>query len=91
MPEDGKRYEAIDGELYVKEIMVREGIRGAPDLVVEIVSPNTANRDRTIRRKLYERQGVPQYWIVDPETVSVEDPVSLSTPLMSHQRSSGPP
>ena len=52
--------------------MVREGIRGAPDLVVEIVSPSTADRDRTIKRKLYQRQGVPQYWIVDPEADSVE-------------------
>jgi Uma2 family endonuclease len=130
MPEDGKRYEAIDGELYVtaapllrhqricgnfhfelrklleepghglvlfapigvefpeteegvqpdlifvsrtrEEIIVREGIRGPPDLVVEIASPSTASRDRTIKQKLYERQGVPQYWIVDPETDSVE-------------------
>jgi Uma2 family endonuclease len=125
MPEDGKRYEAIDGELYVtpapvlrhqwisanlqaalrrllmepghgwvfpapvgvefpeteegvqpdiifvskgrSERLIKEGIRGAPDLVVEILSPGTAERDRTVKLKLYRRQGVIQYWIVDPE------------------------
>jgi Uma2 family endonuclease len=130
MPEDGKRYEAIDGDLYVTpapsrrhqwvsgnleralcrvlqdpghgwvyhapigvefpeteegaqpdiifvskaraEILVDEGIRGVPDLVGEIRSPSTAERDRTIKRKLYQRQGVAQYWIVDPDAAAVE-------------------
>jgi Uma2 family endonuclease len=130
MPDDGKRYEAIDGDLYVTpapsrrhqwvsgnleralcrllqdpghgwvyhapigvefpeteegaqpdiifvskaraEILVDEGIRGTPDLVVEIRSPTTAERDRTIKRKLYQRQGVAQYWIVDPDAAAVE-------------------
>lgn len=130
LPEDGKRYEAIDGELYVtpapslrhqwisaelqaalrrllvepghgrvfhapigvefpdteegvqpdlvfvsnarSEILVPAGIRGAPDLVVEIGSPRTAERDRTIKRKLYDRQGIARYWFVDPEAEAVE-------------------
>jgi Uma2 family endonuclease len=130
MPEDGKRYEAIDGELYVtpaptrrhqwvsmklvdallrllvhaghgwvyhpptgvefpdtdegvqpdiifvsrarSETLVDEGIRGAPDLVVEILSPSTADRDRTIKKKLYQRQGVVQYWVVDLDAECVE-------------------
>ncbi len=130
MPDDGKRYEAIDGDLYVTpapsrrhqwvsgnleralcrllqdpghgwvyhapigvefpdteegaqpdiifvskaraEILVDEGIRGAPDLVIEIRSPTTAERDRTIKRKLYQRQGVAQYWIVDPDAETIE-------------------
>lgn len=53
-------------------ILVKEGIRGAPDLVVEIASPATADRDRTVKKKLYERHGAAAYWVVDPETDSLE-------------------
>lgn len=53
-------------------IIVEEGIRGAPDLVIEILSPTTAHRDRGVKRKLYERQGIGQYWIVDLDTEVVE-------------------
>jgi Uma2 family endonuclease len=130
LPDDGNRYEAIEGELYVTPppssrhqrisrrlflalerllgdpdrgelfyapigvefpgseegvqpdlvfvstagsgVVVDEVIRGAPALVVEILSPTTAHRDRGVKRKLYERQGVGEYWIVDPDTESVE-------------------
>jgi Uma2 family endonuclease len=43
------------------------GIEGAPDLVVEILSPRTATRDFTRKRWAYEAAGVPEYLIVDPE------------------------
>jgi Uma2 family endonuclease len=130
LPDDGNRYEAIAGELYVTAapsyrhqrismrleralyrlvedatlgqvthapvgvefpgtgegvqpdiVVVSRGrsgiladpwIRGAPDLVIEILSPTTAGRDRGVKRKLYERQGVEQYWIVDPVAEAVE-------------------
>jgi Uma2 family endonuclease len=55
-----------------RAIITEPDIQGAPDLVIEILSPTTANRDRGIKRKLYERQGVGQYWIVDPEARAVE-------------------
>ncbi len=42
-------------------------ITGAPDLVVEIGSPSTRARDETIKRRLYERAGVLEYWFLDPE------------------------
>ena len=45
----------------------REAIEGVPDLVVEIVSPSTAYRDRGLKLDLYQKSGVPEYWIVDPE------------------------
>lgn len=130
MPEDGRRYEAIEGELYVTpppksrhqwvsarlfgalfDLLVKPGhgmlfhaptgvefpdteegvqpdllflsserlhivgedwVRVAPDLVIEITSPSTAKRDRTVKRRLYERHGVPEYWVVDPEAQQVE-------------------
>jgi Uma2 family endonuclease len=125
MPEDGKRYEIIDGELYVSRqpgyehqyicgrllkfidnwndpqglgitlftpgIIFSEDndvapdvvwisrerlaanidkaghLHTAPELVIEVLSPGTANmrRDREIKRKLYSRHGVREYWLVD--------------------------
>ena len=53
-------------------IIGEDWIRGAPDLVVEILSPSTARRDRGIKLRLYERQGVEEYWIVDLDAEAVE-------------------
>ena len=55
-----------------KAIISERGIEGAPTLVVEVLSPSTARLDRDRKMKLYAEHGVPYYWIVDPETRSVE-------------------
>ena len=47
-------------------IVTSANVRGAPDLVVEIRSPSTASRDWTIKRDLYAKYGVKEYWVVDP-------------------------
>ena len=49
-------------------------VTGAPDLVVEIVSPGTENRrrDLLVKRQLYAKYGVQEYWVIDPENRSVE-------------------
>lgn len=146
-PEDGKRYEAIDGSLFVTpapsvrhqrisfklereldrllerpgyglvfhapigvefpgseegvqpdilfvsrqrlEIVHDDWIRGAPDFIVEILSPATAERDRDLKRKLYQRQGIAEYWIVDPESESVKVwrfAACATTPQVHHER-----
>lgn len=130
LPDDGNRYEAIAGELYVtpapsvrhqvisqrlnlelvrtlveggygrvlyaplgvhfpatgegvqpdlmfvshgrRGILAPDQLRGAPDLVVEILSPATASRDTGVKRVLYQRQGVTEYWIVDPDACAVD-------------------
>ena len=128
LPEDGRRYEIVDGELYmtpaptthhqevvgelflslsryVKErglgrvfvapldvvlsehtvvqpdivfvsstnvgIIKEEGIFGTPDLVVEVTSTSTGERDVGLKRRLYLRAGVREYWIVDPDEKSL--------------------
>ena len=52
--------------------IVRGWVYGAPDLVVEILSPSHPERDRIVKRGLYARCGVREYWIVDPAGRGVE-------------------
>jgi Uma2 family endonuclease len=55
-----------------KAIITDTHIGGAPDVLIEILSPHSLKRDRIIKKKLYARYGVREYWIVDPEARSVE-------------------
>lgn len=48
-------------------VIRRERIEGPPDLIVEILSPSTAYRDRGLKLDLYQTAGVREYWIVDPD------------------------
>jgi Uma2 family endonuclease len=54
------------------KLVTRAAITGAPDLVLEIISPSTARADRKIKPPLYAKYGVAEYWLVDPEDQSVE-------------------
>lgn len=49
-----------------------DGVHGAPDLVVEVLSPGTARNDRTHKMDVYARFGVQEYWIADPEARTIE-------------------
>lgn len=46
--------------------LTHHGVRGAPEWVIEVLSPSTAGRDQREKRELYERHGVAEYWIVSP-------------------------
>lgn len=60
--------------------MVRDRVWGPPDLVVEILSPSTARRDRTVKLAWYRRYGVRECWLVDPmaETIEIVDLQSMT-------------
>ena len=59
--------------LAVRTFMITEkNIQGAPDLVIEILSETTRKTDEVVKKKLYERHGVLEYWIVDPELALVK-------------------
>lgn len=55
-----------------KDIICQDGIHGAPDLIVEVLSPSTAKNDRSYKKDLYEKSGVKEYWIVDTKSRSIE-------------------
>lgn len=54
-----------------RDIIKKRGVYGAPDFVVEVMSPNSAKRDMDYKKNLYERCGVKEYWIVNPKARSV--------------------
>src|SRR6187401_1832054 len=49
-----------------RKILTDANVQGVPDLLIEIAAPNTRRRDETFKRHLYERVGVPEYWVIDP-------------------------
>ncbi len=50
----------------------RYGCKGAPDMVIEVLSPSSLRHDRLIKLNLYQRAGVREYWIADPENRAVQ-------------------
>jgi len=50
-------------------IIKERGIEGAPDIIVEVLSPTSWWKDRKVKYPLYERTGVPEFWLVDPEGI----------------------
>ena len=55
-----------------EHIITQSNIQGAPDLVIEVLSPSTAHRDRTFKRALYARHGVREFWFVDTDAHTIE-------------------
>ena len=78
---DGTTLFLESGEEYKPDMMVvcdpdkmkeTDGVHGAPDLAVEVLSPSTGRNDRGRKKDAYERCGVREYWIVDPANRAVE-------------------
>ncbi len=65
-------------------------IRGAPDLLVEVISEGTWRRDRVDKKALYEQCGVPEYWIIDPESRLIEVFALTKGTYQLHARGVGP-
>ena len=77
--QDGDRPENVDTMLEPDISVVCDpnklddlGCKGAPDLIIEILSPSTARLDRVTKFHLYQRAGVREYWIVDPAGRTVQ-------------------
>ena len=70
-------------------LVSERGIEGPPTLVVEILSPSTTSIDRNAKRRLYRRFGVPHYWIVDPESLTIEAYVLAEGDYQLAARASG--
>jgi len=67
------RFDVVEPDLLymsntrAREVLTAANVQGTPELVIEIGSPSTRKRDETIKRRLYEREGVSEYWVVDPD------------------------
>lgn len=77
---DGMDLYLTEKDRFIPDLMVvcdpsiikSNGVHGAPDLVVEVLSPSTGKRDKTVKKDVYAKFGVGEYWLVDPIGKSVE-------------------
>lgn len=79
--EDGSDTTVVEPDLTVvcdRSRLDGKGYKGAPDLVVEILSPGTARMDRLVKYNLYQQAGVREYWIADPETKTLDVAVLIN-------------
>ena len=77
---DGSKVVLEDGGYVIPDMFVlcdrskrkRDGIYGAPDLVAEVLSYSSAKNDRGDKKDLYEKTGVREYWLVEPDEKYIE-------------------
>ncbi|MEW6238353.1 MAG: Uma2 family endonuclease [Candidatus Omnitrophota bacterium] len=53
-------------------IITYKNIQGAPDLAIEILSPSSDHKDKVLKKKLYAKYGVKEYWLVDPDAKQIQ-------------------
>lgn len=70
--------------------MTHRGYKGIPTLIVEIISPGSMRQDRSLKYKLYESYGVPEYWIVTPKEKTIEQYISVDGKYELHETYSLP-
>ena len=68
-----------------KSKLDERGCKGAPDMVVELLSPSTRRHDRLVKLGLYQRAGVREYWIVSPEEKTVQVLLLEDGKLLPHE------
>lgn len=71
------RYDVVEPDvLFVAadqaDVLTEKNLQGPPSLAVEVLSPSTRKRDARLKRDLFERTGVREYWLVDPELDTVQ-------------------
>lgn len=77
---DGTDLYLSEKDHFIPDVMIvcdpdkikHDGVHGAPDLVVEVLSPSTAKNDRGYKKEAYAAAGVKEYWIVEPTNKSIE-------------------
>jgi Uma2 family endonuclease len=70
-------YDVVEPDLLVVagdqlDILTEKNVQGAPAIVVEILSPSTRKVDEVTKRRLFERGGVREYWLIDPKRETVQ-------------------
>jgi Uma2 family endonuclease len=71
------QYDVVQPDILVisnerRAVLTQKNIAGAPDLVVEVLSPSTEDRDRRAKAKRYAAFGVREMWLVDPDAKTIE-------------------
>lgn len=87
---DGEAVYLTEDDMFIPDFMVvcdpdkvkDDGVHGAPDLVVEVLSPGTTRHDRGRKMDVYAQCGVREYWIVNPGDKTVEQYIQRDGRLM---------
>ncbi len=88
------RHRAVQPDvLFVSKLrrdIIQKQINGVPDLAMEVISEGSWQRDRIQKKALYEQFGLPEYWIVDPDSRSIEVFALVNGGYQLHGKGSGP-